>query len=1136
MDSANPVAEKDEFMQSIHSSLEQLDIRDIEKLRSLAKARGVKKRDRDSSPITKIPRDAGLPLSFSQQGLWFLAQSEEVSATYHIFTALRLRGNLDRSALRRSLDTIFLRHEALRSTFIVVNSQPLVEILPSEMGLPLIEHDLRGAADVSERLNQLKMEEAKVLFDLAKGPMIRGRLIRLDQQEDVLLLTWHHIVSDGWSMGIFARELGELYRAFSQGQPNPLAQLTIQYPDYAAWQREWLTGERAQKLAEFWRQTLTDTPLLLELPTDRPRPPQQSFVSGYIPICIGSELALGLRNLSNRHRSTVFMTVLAAWAAVLSRLSGQQDLVIGTPSANRGRPETEGLIGVFLNSLALRINVAGQPSVTELLKRVCETTIAAQDHQDLPFEQVVEIVQPPRSLNHTPLFQVMLVWESGEQKLPELPGVSVTPAWADSEMVKFDLRLGLSETNGSIRGGMNYSTALFDEASIQRQIGYLITMLNAMVADSSQAVAGIDLVPPEERTQLLDTWNATDAHYADHVCVQQLFEEQARRTPEARAVVCEDKFISYEDLNVEANRLAHHLIVLGVKPDDRVAICVERSVAMVIGVLAIVKAGGAYVPIDPAYPSERLAQILADADPGIVLSDAVGREVLGREALEGLIVLDLDTLKQPQESRPVWADMPSTNPDPKTLGLTPDHLAYVIYTSGSTGKPKGVMGMHRPVINLIEWLSRKFQIGPSDVVLLTSSLSFDLSVYDIFGLLAVGGCIRVASREELADPQKLARILFERDVTFWDSAPAVFQQLIFCLGDAAHGQETPLLRLAFFSGDWIPLEFFGVIRRSFPKCQMISLGGATEATVWSNFYPVQCVEPWWVSIPYGRPIQNARYYVLDEYLNHTPWGAQGHLYIGGQCLTDGYLNRPELTAERFLPDPFHSIPGARMYKTGDLARHLPDSNLQFLGRNDHQVKIRGFRIELGEIEAKLAEHPLVREAVVVAREDIPGDKRLVAYVYPAAPEDGRADSSRESAQSPAGLAAVLRMHLASRLPEYMIPKAFVKLDAVPMTPNGKLDRKALPAPDWDAYARRTYEEPQGEVEKILASLWQEILGIERIGRHDHFFELGGHSVMVVKFVDRLRRLNLQIDIRSIFAMPILSEIASKTRQLEEIRL
>jgi amino acid adenylation domain-containing protein len=1123
-------------MQSTHSSLEQLDILDIEKLRSLAKARGIKKQDRDSSPIPVIPRDAGLPLSFSQQGLWFLAQSEDVSVSYHIPKALHLRGSLDRAALRRSLDTIFARHEALRSIFIMVDGQLHVEALPSEMGLPLIEHDLRGAADASQQLNRLKIEEAKAPFDLSKGPMIRARLVQLDEQEHVLLLTQHHIVSDGWSMGILVRELSALYGAFSRGEKDPLPPLGIQYAEYAAWQRQWLAGERAQKLAEFWRQALADAPLLLELPTDRPRPPQQSFVSGYTPICIGRELTLGLRNLSNSYGGTVFMTILAAWAAVLSRLSGQQDLIIGTPSANRGRPETEGLIGFFINSLALRIKLAGQPSVAELLKRVREITIAAQDHQDLPFEQVVEIMQPPRSLSHTPLFQVMLVWESGEQKLPELSGVSVTRVRTDGETVKYDLRLGLSETNDSILGGMNYSTALFDEATIQRQIGYLITLLKAMVADSSQAVAGIDLVPPEEKTLLLDVWNATDADYAGHACVQQLFEEQAHKVPEARAVVCEDQSISYEDLNVEANRLAHHLIVLGVKPDDRVVICVERSVAMVIGVLAIVKAGGAYVPIDPAYPSERLAQILADADPGIVLSDAVGREVLGREALEGLIVLDLDTLKQPWESRPAWADMPSTNPVPKTLGLTSDHLAYVIYTSGSTGKPKGVMGRHRPVINLIEWLTRKFQIGPSDVVLLTSSLSFDLSVYDIFGLLAVGGCIRVASREELADPQKLACILFERDVTFWDSAPAVFQQLIFCLGDAAHSPATPLLRLAFFSGDWIPLEFFGVIRRFFPACQMISLGGATEATVWSNFYPVQCVEPWWVSIPYGRPIQNARYYVLDEYLNQAPWGAQGHLYIGGQCLTDGYLNRPELTAERFLPDPFNSIPGARMYKTGDLARHLPDNNLQFLGRNDQQVKIRGFRIELGEIEARLAEHSLVREAVVVAREDIPGDKRLVAYVYPAAPRDGRADSSRESGQSPADLAAILRAHLASRLPEYMIPKAFVKLDTVPMTPNGKLDRKALPAPNWDAYVRRTYEEPQSEMEKALAALWQEILGIERVGRHDHFFELGGHSVMAVKLMDRLQRLNLQVDVRSIFATPVLSEIALKIKEVEEIRL
>jgi amino acid adenylation domain-containing protein len=1088
---------------STHVSLEQLDILEIEKLRSLAKARGVKKRDRDSSPIPAIPRDAELPLSISQQGLWFLTRSEEISVSYHIPRALRLRGNLDRFALRRSLDTIFARHEALRSIFIMVDGQLHIEILPSAMGLPLVEHDLRGTADAEERLNQLKMEEAKAPFDLSKGPMVRGRLIQFDEQDHVLLLTQHHIVSDGWSMGILTRELGALYGAFSRGEENPLPPLGIQYPDYAAWQREWLTGERVQRLGEFWRQALADAPPLLELPTDRPRPPQQSFVSGYAPICIGHELTLELRNLSNSYGGTVFMTILAAWAAVLSRLSGQQDLIIGTPSANRGRPETEGLIGFFINSLALRINLAGQLSVAELLKRVRETTIAAQDHQGLPFEQVVEIMQPPRSLSHTPLFQVMLVWESGEQKLPELPGIAVTPVRIDGETVKYDLRLGLSETNDSILGGMNYSTALFDEATIQRQIGYLITMLKAMVADSSQAVAGTDLVTPEERTLLLDTWNATDADYAGHLCVQQLFEEQVHRTPEARAVAFKDQFISYKDLNVEANRLAHYLIDLGVKPDDRVAICVERSVAMVIGVLAIVKAGGAYVPIDPAYPSERLAQILADADPAIVLSDTEGREVLGREALEGPIVLDLDTLKQPQAARPVWADMPSTNPNPKTLGLTSDHLAYVIYTSGSTGKPKGVMGVHRPVINLIEWLSRKFHIGPSDVVLLTSSLSFDLSVYDIFGLLAVGGCLRVASKEELADPQKLARILFERDVTFWDSAPAVFQQLIFCLGDAARNAKPPLLRLAFFSGDWIPLEFFAVLRRFFPKCQMIGLGGATEATVWSNFYPVDGIEPWWASIPYGRPIQNARYYVLDEYLNPTPWGAQGHLYIGGQCLTDGYLNRPELTAERFLSDPFHSIPGARMYKTGDLASHLPDGNLRFLGRNDHQVKIRGFRIELGEIEAKLAEHPLVREAVVVAREDIPGDKRLVAYIYPAAPEDGQA-ASQEPVQSVAGLAAILRTHLASRLPEYMVPKAFVQLDTVPMTPNGKLDRKALPAPDWDAY--------------------------------DHFFELGGHSVMAVKFVDRLRRLNLQIDIRSVFTTPILSEIALKTKELEEIRL
>ena len=477
-----------------------------------------------------------------------------------------------------------------------------------------------------------------------------------------------------------------------------------------------------------------------------------------------------------------------------------------------------------------------------------------------------------------------------------------------------------------------------------------------------------------------------------------------------------------------------------------------RPAGMVIGLLGILKAGGAYVPLDPAYPSDRLAQILTDAAPKIVLSDGIGREALGIEALGGMTVLDLGQTGHPR----VWAELPATDLDVQALGLSSQHLAYVIYTSGSTGKPKGAMGFHQPVINLIEWIDKEFRVGPDDVLLFTTSLSFDLSVYDIFGILAAGGRIRVASQKELSDPHQLAHVLFKENITFWDSAPAVFQQLLFYFEEAAQRCDMPALRLAFFSGDWIPLEFFNVIRRFFPKCRMISLGGATEATVWSNFYPVEYISPSWVSVPYGKPIQNARYYVLDKYLNPLPRGGRGDLYIGGECLTLGYLNRPELTSERFLRDPFNSAPKARMYKTGDLARYLPDGNIEFLGRNDHQVKIRGFRIELGEIEARLLEHPLVNKAMVLAREDVPGEKHLVAYVVPAMGEAGESGAPTETAE----LAGTLRAHLFTRLPEYMVPVAFVRIDAFPLTPNGKLDRKALPPPGGEAFARRQYEAPQ----------------------------------------------------------------------------
>ena len=697
----------------------------------------------DSIPsITPVSREGALPLSFAQQRLWFLAQLEAESAIYNIPVALRLRGDLDSSALRRSLDALFARHEGLRSIFVAVDGQPHVELLPAEKGLSLVEEDLRGIDDRWERVTQLSRDEAWGPFDLSRGPLMRARLIQLEERDYVFLLTQHHIVSDEWSMGIFVREIGELYRAFRRGRPNRLAPLSIQYPDYAAWQRQWLSGERLQKQSDYWRQTLSDAPVLLDLPTDRPRPPRQSFAASYVPIHIDRELTRGVKELSSRYDATLFMTLLAAWAAVLSRLSGQEDLVIGVPAANRGRPETEGLIGFFINTLALPVKLRNEPSVAELLGQVRATALAAQDHQDLPFEQVVEIVQPPRRLNHTPLFQVMLLWQNNEA-LPELPSVAVEPAGIADEAVKFDLEMGLYEQGDTIVGRLKYATALFDEATIQRQRGYLLTMLKAMAANSEQRLADIELLASEERMSCWTAWNATESTYPEHLCIHQVFEQQVERNPQATAVVFEEQSLTYAELNAEVNRVAHHLIALGVKPDDRVAICVERGAGMVIGLLGILKAAGAYVPLDPAYPSQRLREIVADAGPKLLLSDAAGRAALGEAVLAEKMVVDLN------QTPPAWTGRPNTNPDAKALGLTSQHPAYVIYTSGSTGKPKGVIITHDCVVNFLVSMSAAPGITAQDRLLAVTSISFDIAGLELYLPLSSGSqdCDRQPRRQ-----------------------------------------------------------------------------------------------------------------------------------------------------------------------------------------------------------------------------------------------------------------------------------------------------------------------------------------------------------------------------------------------------
>jgi amino acid adenylation domain-containing protein len=1058
-------------------------------------------------PIAPISRLGAMPLSFAQQRLWFLAQMEGVSVTYHIPAALRLRGKLEMEALKRSLDAIWRRHEGLRSVFVVEEGEPRVELLAEERGMGLEEHDLRGAVDAEAKLKEWMIREGQAAFDLSRGPLIRAQVVRVEEEEHVLLLTQHHIVSDGWSIGILARELGILYGAFSRGEENPLPPLTIQYPDYAAWQREWLSGERLQKQSEYWREALEDAPALLELPTDRPRPEQQSFAGGGVPIAMDRDLARKLKELSRRQGTTLFMTLLSGWAAVLSRLSGQREVVIGTPVANRRRAETEGLIGFFVNTLALRIDLSGEPSVAELLKRVSGVVLEAQEHQDVPFEQVVEMVQPPRRMSHTPVFQVMFSWQSKEWGLPRLPGVKVKREESDYQAIKFDVELDLREESDRIVGRVRYATALFEQATIERQAGYLLAMLKGMVTEQKQEVYEIDLLSAEERRLLLEEWNATEVEYPKQLCIHQLFEEQVRRNPEAIAVVYEEQRLSYEELNQQANQLAHHLISLGVKPDDRVAICVERGVGMVVGLLAILKAGGAYVPLDPGYPSERLEQILEDAGPGILLCDAAGWEALREATLAEILVVDLDALPQTEG----WVEQSEDNPDAKRLGVSSHHLAYVIYTSGSTGKPKGAMNEHQALINRLLWMQQAYALDSTDVVLQKTSFSFDVSVWEFFWTLLQGAVLAVPPAGAHKDAFRMIELICKWKVTTVHFVPSMLGIFV----NTAGVEGCTSLRRVICSGEALSAAHAQMWQQRLPNAQLHNLYGPTEAAIDVTAWP--CPSGFTGSIvPIGRPIANTQIYLLDRKGQPVPLGAVGEIYIGGVGVARGYLNRAELTAERFVPDRFSSVAGARVYRTGDLARYLPDGNIEFLGRNDHQVKIRGFRIELGEIEARLAEHELVREIVVLAREDGGGEKRLVAYVV--------ADKEMDAGE----LVATLRGHLAGILPEYMVPAAFVRLEELPLTPNGKLDRKALLALEDEGYVHQAYEAPQGEMEQTLADVWRDLLGVERVGRHDHFFELGGHSLLALRLVSRVRSsLNVRIELSAVFNYPRLSSFAKK---------
>ncbi|WP_029006248.1 non-ribosomal peptide synthetase, partial [Azorhizobium doebereinerae] len=1041
--------------------------------------------------------DAGAgpaPLSFAQERLWFFEQLHPGSAVYNIPVALRLPGSLDPALLKRALAEIVARHAALRTTFAARDGSPVQVVAPHvALDLPLDDLSALPADARQAEAARRATEEGRLPFDLAAGPLLRARLLKLAADDHLLLLTLHHIVSDGWSMGVLFRELSALYPAFLAGRPSPLPPLPIQYPDYARWQRDWLAGDELERQLSYWRTQLAGCPALIDLPTDRPHPPVQSYAGGLFTFTIPAPLVQRLRALGQQRGATLFMTLLAAFKVLLLRYCGQDDIVVGTPIANRTRVEVEPLIGFFVNTLVLRTSLAADPSFAEVVDRVRDTTLAAYAHQDLPFERLVEEIQPERSLGHHPLFQVMFVLQNADAPGP---AAAPDPARAAPQVElgtgRFDLTFAASETGQGLEAVLDYNSDLFDPATVARMAAHFQVVLEAAAAAPGLSVSQVPIMDAAEAGRMRELGRGPALPYASDSCVHRLFEQQSARTPRAPALACGAEIVDYATLNARCNRLARHLQACGVGPGSRVALCLERSVAMVEMILATLKAGAAYVPLDAGYPVPRLDVMLADCGAAVLVVDEASPAGLAIPAGTRLVTL--------AEARAGARDLPDDH-------LPDDHLpddnladdcgasglAYVIYTSGSTGTPKGVSIAHRGLCNVVAAQRILFGLGPRDRVLHVASPSFDASVFEL--LLAFGAgatlCIPVPDREAPGAPALAA--LAEMGVTAAVLPPSVLAVLPHPL---------PALSTLIVAGEACPpslAEQWAAGRRFF------NAYGPTEATIWATTHRYQ---PGSGCLPIGRPIPNARLLVADSAGRPVPFGVRGEIWIGGEGVAAGYLGRPELTADRFVA----TADGERFYRTGDLGRWRADGTLEFLGRRDSQVKIRGVRVEIGEVEAALAAAPEVREAAVLALPDSAGSLRLTAYVVladAAAPIDD------------------LRRRLRARLPDVMVPTAWMRLDALPVTPNGKVDRKALPRPDDAGLDRPPFAPPSTPEEHSLTRLWQELLGVEPVGVNDNFFDLGGHSLLATRLAARLQEaFGRAVPLRLVFEQPTVAELAA----------
>ncbi|MGD1698460.1 amino acid adenylation domain-containing protein [Dapis sp. BLCC M229] len=1044
-------------------------------------------------------------LSFAQQRLWFLERMGFVKNAYNSPIYLRLQGELDIRVLHQTLNELIVRHEVLRTAIKEIDGYPQQSIQPAQdLPLPVIDLTHEEATQQTKTVQQLLTEENKHLFALDKGLMMRAKLLKLNETEYYLLLTFHHIAFDGWSMEVLARELSILYGAFLAGEYSPLPELPIQYADFAVWQQEWLEGEVLAKQIAYWKQELADLEPL-QLPTDYPRPPVETFAAKGYPFQISSEVRVALEQLNQQHGTTMFMILLAAFQVLMYRYSGQERIAVGSPIANRNRSEVEGLIGFFVNTLVMCSDLSGNPQFTELLQEVRQKSLGAYANQDVPFEKLVEELQPVRDMSRNPLFQVLFAFQQQEAIAPKLTltNLEVTQIELGELTARSELELHIWSTGEELQGYCIYKSDLFAPQTIERMMDNFLTLLEGIAVNPQQSISQLPLLSEPELQKLLVEWNDTVCDYPAHKCIHQLFEEQVERTRDAVAIVFEEEQLTYSQLNQKANQLAHYLQSLGVGPEVLVGICVERSIEMVVGLLAILKAGGAYVPLDPSYPSDRLAYMLEDAAMPVLLTSESVLDCLPEHQAQ-VVCLD--------------GSWEVTNPEiqnPRTT-VTADNLAYVIYTSGSTGKPKGVQICHQSVVNFLLSMKDYPGLTQSDTFNAITTISFDIAALELYLPLIVGAKLVVVPREIATNGNQLLPQLWKSQTTVMQGTPATWQMLL-TLGLSEPKSKFKVL----CGGEALSIQLARELLEI--GSEVWNLYGPTEATIWSTIYHLGNWSQWQESgniiTSIGRPIANTQIYILDKSNQPVPIGVPGELHIGGACLARGYLNQPELTKEKFIPNPFDNSKvkskKSNLYKTGDLARYLPDGNIEILGRIDNQVKIRGFRIELGEIESVISTHPQIQQTVVIAwGEGL--NQQLVAYVV----------SQEDSLTS-----TELRNYLQEKLPGYMLPSAFVVLSALPLTPNGKVDRKALPAPEAELMRLENFILPRDPVERQLAQIWSEVLNVQPVLLQDNFFDLGGNSLLAIRLIAKIEeQFGKNLPLATLFQGQTIEQLATILRE------